>query len=84
MAFEGILLAERDLNYLAGCYGVNTAAMLLALGALSRGGVGIAGVWGGLVAFQVVRLVQFGVRLFRRHVLGRRRAVAETDLGGSS
>jgi Na+-driven multidrug efflux pump len=54
MAFEGTLLAERDLNYLAGCYTINVVLTLSFLLYVVRGGgVGIAGVWTGVLGFQV-------------------------------
>lgn len=53
MALEGILLAQRELTYLASCYAVNTLLILLSLAMLGGRAIAISSVWGCLLAFQV-------------------------------
>lgn len=70
MALEGILLAERELSYLASAYAVNTLLVVGGLWALRRGGAfGIQGVWACLLFFQVSRLSMFAMRLLVKHGL---------------
>jgi Na+-driven multidrug efflux pump len=72
MALEGVLLAERELTYLAGCYAVNTALILVALAMLGGRAIAISNVWVTLLAFQAIRLVQFGAKLaFKHRLLGK-------------
>ncbi|CAM9161887.1 unnamed protein product [Phaeothamnion confervicola] len=66
MSCEGILLAKRELSFLAGIYLCNTMLMLGWLRSVRRwgpGAGGLHGVWFGLLGFQALRFVQFGLRL---------------------
>lgn len=69
MALEGILLAERELSYLASSYALNTLLVVGGLWALRHVGGGIQGVWGCLLFFQVSRLTFFATRLLLKHGL---------------
>jgi len=67
MALEGIILAQRDVVYLASCYGINTALMVAGLWLTTNSlGLGIHGVWLGLLMFQVIRFTQFSSRVWMR------------------
>jgi Na+-driven multidrug efflux pump len=73
MALEGILLAERELSYLASSYALNTLLVVGGLWALQHvNGGSIHGVWGCLLFFQVSRLTFFAMRLLLKHGLLKR------------
>jgi len=81
MSLEGILLAERELSYLASAYAVNTLLVVGGLWGLrfAKAGFTIQGVWAALLFFQVSRLCFFAGRLLVKHGLlarGLRRARA--------
>lgn len=70
MALEGILLAERELSYLASAYAVNTLLVVGGLwGLRTMGSFAIGGVWACLLFFQVSRLSMFAARLLWKHGL---------------
>ena len=62
MCAEGLLLGARELPFLARVYAGNIAVFLTALYVISQRALGLSAVWMGLFAFQLVRLVQFGLR----------------------
>jgi Na+-driven multidrug efflux pump len=64
-AAEGALLAERDLGFLSTFYAINAAAMVTAFSVIERVGLGIGAAWTCMLAFQVVRLGAFRLRLRR-------------------
>lgn len=65
--YVGILLAHRDVSFLAQCYGLNTILMVGYLWLGQAANLGIRGVWFGLLAFQVVRFLQFLSRVVVTH-----------------
>jgi len=72
MALEGILLAERELSYLAASYAINTLLVVGGLYSLRHIGGGIQGVWACLLFFQLSRCTFFAVRLLGKHGLVKR------------
>ncbi len=62
MSCEGLLLGARQLNFLAKAYAVNIVLFLSALYGVATRALGLQAVWVSLCAFQLVRLLQFGVR----------------------
>lgn len=65
MGLEGILLAKRELGFLAKSYIFNTALIVLILEHIKSWGPlrGLHGVWAALLWFQVARCGLFGLRL---------------------
>jgi Na+-driven multidrug efflux pump len=63
MAFEGSLLATRDLGFLVGSYGVTMAALL---SLLQFGTNSFTGVWKALFLFQAMRCTIFGTRVYNK------------------
>ena len=62
MLFEGSIIAKRDLKYLVSNYAATMGIMLLQL----RGCIKFEGVWKSLFLFQVIRMSQFGWRVWRK------------------
>jgi Na+-driven multidrug efflux pump len=63
MCLEGAIIAASDTGFLVGTYVVS---ILVLLGQLSFCCNDFMGVWYGMLVFQLIRLVQFGSRAWRR------------------
>ncbi len=63
MAFEGSILATRDLGFLVASYGVTMAILLSTLHFVTST---FTGVWKALFLFQFVRFTIFGSRVFKK------------------
>ena len=68
---EGVLLARRELKYLAGVYMLSTIAFPFGLFTLKKSGGPVSNVWYGFVFFQLFRALCFTGRLWGGSVLGK-------------
>lgn len=62
MIMEGAIIAKRDTNFLLFTYGVTFTALLTSMKTASS----LKGVWTGFLGFQLLRCVQFGIRVLMR------------------
>ena len=62
-AMEGTLLATRQLGFLSSFYTANAIAMVLAFALVERLSLGLSAAWACMLAFQLLRLAAFGLRL---------------------
>ena len=63
MALEGSIIAASDANYLVGTYVASIIALLSWLKFICKD---FTGVWHGILVFQMLRISQFGYRVWRR------------------
>jgi len=63
MALEGSIIAAGDAGYLVGTY---AASLVVLLGQLKFVCKDFLGVWHGILIFQLIRITQFGVRVWKR------------------
>lgn len=66
MSLEGVLLSSRDMRYLVSTYVANTAFVVGAIQIVKALGLGAAGAWSVLIAWNVLRITEQGSRLFLR------------------
>ncbi|KAL9181056.1 hypothetical protein ACHAXT_009861 [Thalassiosira profunda] len=63
MALEGSIIAANDAKYLVGTYGLSLIVLLSQLRFVCRD---FLGVWHGILVFQMIRITQFGARVWKR------------------
>ncbi len=63
MALEGSIIAANDAPYLVGTY---IASLIVLLGQLKFIAKDFMGVWHGILVFQLIRITQFGARVWKR------------------
>ncbi len=68
---EGVLLARRELKYLAGVYMLSTIVFPFGLFSLKKTGGPVSNVWFGFVFFQLFRALCFTGKLWGRALLGK-------------